>query len=90
MPHGFQKRFLLGTITNTAGEELIMDAHEISLQNAVMSSLEDVNSTQFFTWSNMNNLRGHSLRLYKKHFCKVNDLFKIWIKLSQKMLSKNS
>ena len=39
---------------NTPEEELIMDAHEISMQSAVMSGLEDVNSFQFFTRSNMN------------------------------------
>ena len=32
---------------NTDGEKLIMDAHEISVQSAVMSGLEDVNSSQF-------------------------------------------
>ena len=52
----------------TEGEELITDAHDISVQSAVMSSLEDVNSSQFFTRSNMNNLREHSLKLYKEHF----------------------
>ena len=55
---------------NTAREELIMDAHEINMQSAVMSSLEDVKSFQFFIGKNMNNLRGHSLKLYKKHFRK--------------------
>ena len=48
-----------------------MEAHEISVQCAVMSGLEDVNPSQFFTRSNMNNRRGHSLKLYKEHFCKV-------------------
>ena len=33
---GFQKGFLLQTIMNTNGEELITDAHE-SIQSAVMS-----------------------------------------------------
>ena len=61
---------------NTDREELIMDAHEISMQSAVMSGLEDVNSSQFFTRSNMNNLRGHSLKLYKEHFRKVNEYSK--------------
>ena len=70
---GFRKRFLLRTITNTNGEELITDAHEISVQSAVMFGLGDVNLTQFFTRSNMNNLRGHSLKLYNGHFCKVNE-----------------
>ena len=37
----------------------------------IMSGLKDVNSSQFFTRSNMNNLHGHSLKLYKEHFCKV-------------------
>ena len=32
---------------NTDGEELITDVHEISVQSAVMSGLEDVNSSQF-------------------------------------------
>ena len=73
---------------NTIGEELIMDAHEISVQSAVMSGLEDVNSSQFFTRSNMNNLRGHSLKIYKAIFRKVNE-YEIWIELSQKILSKN-
>ena len=41
---------------NTDGEELITDAHEISVQSAVMSGLEDVNSSQFFTRSDMNTL----------------------------------
>ena len=37
----------------------------------ITSSLEDVNSSQFFTSSNMNNLRGCNLKLYKEHFRKV-------------------
>ena len=37
----------------------------------IMSGLEDVNSSQFFTRSAMNNLRGHNLKLYKEHFRKV-------------------
>ena len=57
---------------NTDGEELIMDAHEIGVQSVVTSSLEDVNSSQ----SNMNDLRGHSLKLYKEHFRKVNEYSK--------------
>ena len=44
-----------------------MDTHEISVQSAVMSGLEDVYSSQFFTQSNKNNLHGHSLKLYKEH-----------------------
>ena len=51
-----------------------MDAHEISVQSAVMSGLED--SSKFFTRSKMNNLRGHSLKLYKEHFRKVNEYSK--------------
>ena len=39
---------MLQTITNTDGEELITDAHEISVQSVVMSGLEDVNSSQVF------------------------------------------
>ena len=41
----FPKRFLLTTITNTDREELITDTHETSVQSAVMSGLEDVNSS---------------------------------------------
>ena len=41
------ERFLLRTITNTDGEELITDALEISVQSAVMSGQKDVNSSQF-------------------------------------------
>ena len=37
----------------------------------IVSGLEDVNSSQFFTRSNINNLQGHSLKLYKEHFGKV-------------------
>ena len=37
----------------------------------IISGLEDVNSSQFFTRSNMNNLLGHSLKLYREHFRKV-------------------
>ena len=37
----------------------------------IMSGLEDVHSSQFFTRSNMNNLRGHILKLYKEYFWKV-------------------
>ena len=69
---------------NTDGEKLIMEAHEISAQNAVMSGLEDVNSSQFCTRSNMNNFRGHSLKLCKEHFCKVNEYSKFELTLSQK------
>ena len=43
-------------LSQTLMEELIMDAHEISMQSAVMSGLEDVNSSQFFTRSDMNNV----------------------------------
>ena len=55
---------------------LATDAHEISVQSAVMSGLKDVNSSLFFTRSNMNNFHGHSLKLYKEHFCKVNEYLK--------------
>ena len=37
----------------------------------IISGLEDVHSSQFFARSSMDNLRGHSLKLYKEHFCKV-------------------
>ena len=37
----------------------------------IISGLEDLNSSQFFTRSNMNNLRGHSLKIYVEHFRKV-------------------
>ena len=37
----------------------------------VISGLEDVNSSQFFARSSMDNLHGHSLKLYKEHFCRV-------------------
>ena len=60
----------------TDGDELITDTHEISVQSAVMSSMKDVYSSQFFTRSNMNNLHGHSLKLYKEHFYKVNEYSK--------------
>ena len=36
------------SITNTDEEELITDANEISMQSAVMSGLEDVNSSQLW------------------------------------------
>ena len=53
-----------------------MNTHEIRMQSAVMSGLEDVNLSHFFTRSNMNNLRGHNLKLYKEHFRKVNEYSK--------------
>ena len=56
---------------NTDGKELIKDANEISMQSAVMTGLKDVNSFQFFTRSNINTLREHSVKLYKEHFHKV-------------------
>ena len=68
----------------TDGEELITDAHEISMQSAVMFSLEDVNSSQFFTRSNMNNPLGHSLKLYKEHFRKVNEYSKFGLNFHNK------
>ena len=71
-----RKIFLLQTITNTDGEKLITDAHEIGVQTAVMSGLKDVNSSLFFSRSAINNLREHSLKLYKEHFCKVNEYSK--------------
>jgi len=37
----------------------------------IISGLEDLNSSHFFTRSKMNNLRGHSSNLYKKHFRKI-------------------
>ena len=61
---------------NTTGAELITGVHEINMQSAVMSGLEDVNSSQFFAKSKMNNLRGYSLKLYKGHFGKVNEYSK--------------
>ena len=61
-----------------------MDAHEISMQGAVMSGLEDINSSQFFIRSNMNNLYEHSLKLYKEHFCKVNEYSKFGSNFTQK------
>ena len=42
----------------------------------IMSGLEDIKSSQFFTRSNMNNIREHSLKLYKEHFHKVNEYLK--------------
>ena len=62
---------------NTVGDELIIDTHEISMQSVVMSGLEDVNSSQSFTRSNMNNLHADSLKLYKEHFRKINKYSKI-------------
>ena len=37
----------------------------------IISGLEDVNPSQLFDRSSMDNLRGHSLKLYKEHFCKI-------------------
>ena len=37
----------------------------------IISGLEDVNSSQFFARSSMDNLHGHILKLYKEHFCKI-------------------
>ena len=37
----------------------------------IISGLKDVNSSQFFGRSSRNNLRGHSLKLYKEHFRKI-------------------
>ena len=37
----------------------------------IMSNLGDVNTSQFFTMSNMNNLHGQSLNLHEEHFHKV-------------------
>ena len=36
----------------------------------IISGLEDVNASQFFVRSSMDNLCGHSLKLYKEHFRK--------------------
>ena len=44
--------------------------------NCFMPGLEDVNSSQFFTRSNINNLCGHSLKPYKEHFRNVNEYSK--------------
>ena len=52
----------------------MMDDHEVSVQCAVMSGLED--SSQMFIRSNMNNFFLHSLKTYKEHFRKVNDYSK--------------
>ena len=79
-----EKIFLLRTITKIDGEKLITDVHEISVKRPVMSGLEDVNSSQFFTMSNMNNLRGQSLKLYKEHFHKVNEYSKFGSNLHTK------
>ena len=80
---------MLQTITNTDGEELITDAHEISLQSAVMSDLEYVNSSQFFTKSNRSNLRGYSLKLYKEHFRKANEYSKFESNVYKMLLSRS-
>ena len=53
-----------------------MNSHEINVQSAAMSGLEDVNSSHFCSRSNMNNLRGHNLKLYKEPFRKVNEYSK--------------
>ena len=37
----------------------------------IISGLEDVNVSQSFVRSSMDNLQGHSLKLYTKHFRKV-------------------
>ena len=37
----------------------------------ILSGLEDVNSSQFFTMSMMNNLRGHRMKLYKENLRKA-------------------
>ena len=37
----------------------------------IIYGLEDVNSSQLFVRSNMENLRGQILKLYKEHFRKV-------------------
>ena len=37
----------------------------------IMSGLEDVNSSQFFTWSNKNNLHVHTVKLYKENLRKI-------------------
>ena len=37
----------------------------------IISGLEDMNSYYFFVRSSMDNLHGHSLKLYKEHFHKV-------------------
>ena len=39
----------------------------------IISGLEDAHFSQFFIRSDMNNLHGHSLTLYKEHFPKVNE-----------------
>ena len=65
------QQWLLKNISVTKNNSL-MDAHEISVQSAVMSGLEDVNSSQFFTRSNINNLRGHSL---KEHLIIIKRIF---------------
>ena len=41
---GFRKTFLLRTITNTDRDKITTNAHEVRVQSAVMSGLEDVNS----------------------------------------------
>ena len=79
-----KKIFLLSTITNTDGEELTMDTHEISVQSAVMSGLENVNSSQFFTRSNINSLHGYSLKLYKEYFHKANEYSKFGLNFPKK------
>ena len=40
-----KKKILLWALTNTDGNELITNDHEISVYGAVMSDLEDVNSS---------------------------------------------
>ena len=65
-----------------------MDAHEKSVQRVVMSALEDVNSSQFFTRSNMNNFQGHSSKLYKEHFRKVNEYSKFGLNFHENVVIK--
>ena len=53
-----------------------------------MSDLEDVNSSQFITKSNMNNRCGHSLKLYKKKFHKVNEYSKFELNFQKNVVIK--
>ena len=69
MPQLFPKKII---ITNTGREA----AHEITVESAAMSGLEDINSFQFFTRLNMKNLHRYSSKLNKEHFRKVNEYSK--------------
>ena len=76
-------------IMNTDGEELITDAQEIRVQSAIMSRLEDVNSSQFLLGQIWKISVDTAWNYIKEHFRKVNEYLKFGLNFHKKCYQRN-